>query len=103
MVPWALTATSYQTKVLFRFNRPSPELISQDIINPLFTFNTIVLYSAYFFYWILKRRATKILHGLELESIFRIVEYPIMFPINMFLITIPAYIIAGFGALFEGR
>lgn len=33
----------------------------------------------------------------------RIIEYPLMFLPNMIFISVPALLIAAFGALFEGR
>ena len=64
LVPWALMAMSYQSKVLFMYEKPSPELISDDVISPIFTINTVLAYLAYFFYWLIKRRATTVLYGL---------------------------------------
>jgi hypothetical protein len=65
LVPWALMAMSYQTNVLFMYEKPSPELISDAVISPIFTLNTIFAYLAYFFYWLIKRRATTVLYDLE--------------------------------------
>lgn len=78
-------------------------MISESLIAPLFTINTICLYVSYFFYWLIKRRSTTVLYKLENESILRIFEYPIFFFVNAFVITLPCYVIAAFGALFEGR
>ena len=43
------------------------------------------------------------LYNQENESIFRILEYPIMFLPNTIMISVPALLIAAFGVLFEGR
>lgn len=63
-IPWALTAMTYQAKVLYLYTRPSPEMISDDWLSPLFTINTICLYGSYFLYWMLRRRSTTVLYGL---------------------------------------
>ena len=103
LIPWALAAMSYQDHLLYRYNRPNPEMINTQLLSPIFTYNTICMYVSYFCYWLIKRRANTVLYDIENESILRIIEYPLMFPINTALITIPCYIIASFGALFEGR
>lgn len=102
-IPWALTAMTYQSKLLYQYSRPSPELISESLMSPLFTINTICLYGSYFFYWLLRRRSTTVLYDMENEHWIRFFEYPIMFFFNAFGITLPCYVIAAYGALFEGR
>jgi hypothetical protein len=103
LVPWALTAMTYEYNILFTYSNHSPQLISSKYFNPLYTWNTVCIYLSYFFYWLQKRRATTVLYELENESIFRVIEYPILFFFNMFAISIPTYIISAFGALVEGR
>ena len=64
LVPWALTAMTYEYNVLFKYTNHSPFLISQQYFNPLYTLNTIAMFGAYFFYYLVKRRATTVLYGL---------------------------------------
>ena len=57
-IPWALTAMTYEYDILFKYTNHSPFLISQKHFTYLYTYNTIFLYVAFFFYWVLKRKAT---------------------------------------------
>ena len=52
---------------------------------------------------IVRRRSTAILFKLENESIFRMLELAIFYVPNLFLITLPAMIIAAFGSLKSNR
>jgi len=103
IIPWAVLAMTYESKILWHYTRPTPELISETYVSHLFTFATFCLYSSYFMYFFVKRRANTVLYNLENESILRIIEYPLMFLPNMIFISVPALLIAAFGALFEGR
>lgn len=94
---------TYESKILFQYTKPSPELISEDYTNIFFNYATICFYVTYFFYYFVKRRANTVLYGQENESFLRILEYPILFLINMVFISIPTFVIAAFGVLFEGR
>lgn len=78
-------------------------MISEDYTGIFFNFATFCFYSTYFLYYIVKRKATTVLYNLENESILRIIEYPILFIVNMVTISIPCFVIAAFGTLFEGR
>ena len=100
IVPWAVVAMNYESNILWKYTRPSPELISQDYISIFFTYATVCFYSTYFFYFLVKHRANEVLYGQENESLLRIIEYPILFLVNMACITIPCMVIGSFGVLF---
>ena len=100
IVPWAVVAMNYESNILWKYTKPSPELISQDYISIFFTYATVCFYSTYFFYFLVKRRANEVLYGQENESLLRIIEYPILFLVNMACITIPCMVIGSFGVLF---
>ena len=78
-------------------------MISQQYFNPLYTWNSIATIGAYFFYYLIKRRATPLLYGLQNESIFHIWEYPALVFVLFSMVSIPTYVISAFGALVEGR
>ena len=102
-VPWVFLAMTYQSNILFKYTKASPELISEHYVGYLFNIATFCFYGTYFLYYAVKRRATSALYGLENESILRVLEYPLIFMVNMILINIPTFIIATFGVLIEGR
>ena len=64
LIPWALTAMTYEYDILFKYSNHSPLLISQKYFTPLYTYNTIFLYVGFFFYWIQKRVATTTLYNM---------------------------------------
>ena len=63
-MPWALTAMTYEYNVLFNYSNHSPLLISQAYFTPLYNVNTACLMLAYLSYYLQKRKATVVLHGL---------------------------------------
>ncbi len=101
IVPWTIVAMTYESKILFQYTKRSPEMISEDYMSYFFNFATLCFYFSYFLYFFIKRRANVVLYGLENESFIRIIEYPILFLINMVFISIPTFVIAAFGILFE--
>jgi hypothetical protein len=103
IVPWVILAMKYETVILWQYTKPSPELISDDYMNYFFTVAGFCFYSTYFLYFFVKRKANTVLYNQENESIFRIIEYPILFLLNMIFISIVTFVIASFGVLFEGR
>jgi hypothetical protein len=56
--------------------------------------------AAYFLYEIVKRRANKIIYKQENESVFRLLEYLILFFVIFFGISVPSFTIAAFSTLF---
>lgn len=47
-----------------------------------------------------KRRSNRILYKQENESLLRLLEYPILFPVIFFLMCVPSFTIAAFATLF---
>ena len=102
VMPWIFLAIIYQQNLLFRYIKPSPEMISEKYVDLIFTLSSVSFYVSYLLYWQMKRRATTVLYNLENESILRIIEYPLLFMIGIICYLTPAFIIACFGSLFEG-
>jgi hypothetical protein len=63
IVPWAIVAMTYESKILFQYTKPSPEMISEDIMSFFFNYATFCFYISYFIYFIVKRRANTVLYG----------------------------------------
>lgn len=59
--------------------------------------------TAYFIYEIIKRRANRIIYKQENESIFRMLEYPILFMFIFFTMSVPTFVIAAFSSLFGNQ
>lgn len=68
-------------------------------------FNLLTLGSVITFvcFEIVKRRSTIFFFGLKNESVFRMLELAIFYVPNLFLIALPAMIIAAFGSLKSNR
>lgn len=66
----------------------------------IFTGMSIFGTSAYLIYEIVKRRANRIIYKQENESIFRVLEYIILFMVIFFTMSVPTFIIAAFSTLF---
>jgi len=64
VVPWVILAMTYESKILFKYTKASPELISETYTGYFFTYATFCFYFTYFIYFILKRRATTLLYNL---------------------------------------
>ena len=52
-------------------------------------------------YEVLKRRSNKILYKRQNESLFRLIEYPLLFIVNLFGMSVPTFVIAAFKTLFD--
>lgn len=63
IVPWAIMAMTYESKILFHYIKPSPLLISEDNMSYFFNYATFCFYSSYFLYFFVKRRANVVLYG----------------------------------------
>jgi hypothetical protein len=63
LLPWATLALVYQPLIISRFYKLSPELISYDYLIYVINSMTVVTFFIYFFYFLIKRRAEKVLYG----------------------------------------
>ena len=72
-----------------------PPIVFSIFFNIL-TFGGIV---GYLLLEVLKRRANKIVYNQKNESIFRIAEYLLLFSVNLFLISVPTFVIAAFNTV----
>jgi len=54
----------------------------------------------YIIYEVIKRRSNKIIYKQENESIFRMLEYPIVFMLIFFGMMVPSFTYAAFSSLF---
>lgn len=60
--PWMIISMNYQNDILYRFDKPSPELYSQTSISYLFSMMSLFGTLAYFLFEITKRRANRIIY-----------------------------------------
>lgn len=102
-VPWVFLSLTYQSQILYKYTKASPELISDLTLRVLFNFLTLGSLITFTCFEIVKRRSTRILFKLENESIFRLIEVAMFYVPNLFLITLPVMIIAAFGSLKGNR
>lgn len=102
-MPWVFLSLTYQSQILYKYTKASPELISDATFKYLFNFLSLGSLMAFTCFEIVKRRSTKILFKLENESIFRLIELAIFYVPNLFIITLPVMIIAAFGSLKSNR
>lgn len=63
---------------------------------------SIATFFTYFFYFLIKRRASRVLYNRS-ESWWRIIEVIIFLGINTFLVNIPCLVIASFSVLFNNK
>jgi hypothetical protein len=63
IVPWAIVAMTYESKILFQYTKRSPELISEDYTSYFFNYATFCFYSTYLLYFFVKRRANTVLYN----------------------------------------
>lgn len=66
----------------------------------LFSLMSLFGTTGYLLYEIVKKRANKIIYKQENESLLRLLEYPIVFIFIFFAMSVPAFTIASFSALF---
>ena len=102
IVPWIFISLMLQSNILFMNGQP-PELISQTNLTILFNFMAIASNLGYFLYEILKRRSNTIIYKRKNESLWRIIEYPILFVVNLFAMSVPTFVIAAFNTLLGNR
>ena len=58
---------------------------------------------AYLNFEVFKRRANRIVYKHENESIFRLIEYFLLFVVLFFTISVPTFLIAAFSSLFGNQ
>ena len=63
-VPWVFLSLTYQSQILYKYTKASPELISDQTMAFLFNFLTLGSIITFFCFEIVKRRSTKILFKL---------------------------------------
>lgn len=102
-MPWVFISLTLQTNIMFRGVAEPPELIDPLLFSILFDILSIGSTVGYFFYEIMKRRSNKILYGLENESLLRLFEYPLLFVVNLFSMSVPTFVIAAFSTLLGKR
>lgn len=103
IIPWIFISLMLQQHILYQGVPKPTELMDPLVLTILFNILTVTSTLAYFLYEIFKRRANKIIYHKENESILRVIEYPIVFTINLFFISVPTFIIAGFMVLLGKR
>ena len=99
ILPWIFISLMLQSNILFYHEYPS-ELISQTTLSILFNIMSIGSTVGYLMYEVMKRRANKIIYKRENESLWRLIEYPLLFVVNLFSMSVPTFTIAAFNTLF---
>ena len=77
--------------------------MSQTTLSILFNIMSIGSTVGYLMYEVMKRRANKIIYKRENESLWRLIEYPLLFVVNLFSMSVPTFTIAAFNTLFGKR
>lgn len=103
ILPWVFISLMLQSNILFMGISQPPELISQSNLSILFNIMSIGSTVGYLLYEIMKRRSNKIIYKRENESLWRLIEYPLLFVVNLFSMSVPTFVIAAFGTLFGKR
>lgn len=99
IIPWMLISLLLQKHVLYLGVPHPPALLSDDIMPILFNILSISSTLGYLLYELMKRRANKVLYHRSNEGLLRLLEYPVMFLVNLFLINVPTFAIAAFNVL----
>ena len=102
IVPWIFLSLLLESNFLFTNGQPD-YLIPSLVLTILFNIMGLASNLGYILYEILKRRSNKIIYKRENESLWRVIEYPIIFIVNFFGISIPTFTIAAFMVLFGKR
>ena len=87
-----------------------PFFLYSHVERPYYLFNAVAVsvffniltfggLAGYLLLEILKRRANKLIYKQENESLLRLLEYPILFMVNLWLISVPTFVIAAFNCL----
>lgn len=103
ILPWICVTMIIQTnsylKNFFGIHRDESQLITTLAFPFMFNVIQIVNNAYYILFEIFRRRANRIIYKRENESILRILEYPLIFPINLFGMSIPTFVMAAFSTL----
>lgn len=62
IIPWVTIAMTYQDKILSHYQKPSPEMYSQESVSYIFTGMSIFGTLGYVLFEICKRRANKAIY-----------------------------------------
>ena len=103
ILPWIFISLMLQSNILFRHMKQPPELLSQKVLSIFFNIMSIGSTIGYLMYEYFKRRANKILYNRKNESLWRIIEYPILFVVNLFGISVPTFTLAAFSTFVGQR
>ena len=96
IIPWPMLALGIQYKIVDDEElHHYPMLMIDILLNLTPAFTTI----SYVFYEIFKRKSNNYLFGQENDSLWRVIEYPIIFVIALFGYSIPAFLISSFAVL----
>ena len=97
VIPWAMLMLGLHYKVISEESGlHHHSMLMIDILLNLTPAFTII---SFIFYEIFKRRANTYIWKQENESLWRVLEYPIIFVVALFGYSVPAFIIASFGVL----
>lgn len=95
VLPWVMLGSTLQN-FIYSFE-PRPIYLIDDLCsNILFKVCTYSFTLTYLVYFIFKRKVTKDIYGLKNESLWRVIEFPLMIIPNLFLVSFPTFTIAAF-------
>ena len=98
-MPWTGLSLFYQSNLLFKFTKASPELYSISTVSFFLNLITVLTLLFWLIYEVFKRYTNRVVFKKENEGLWRIIEYPIVMTLNIFFIAIPTFVIAAFGTL----
>lgn len=102
VIPWIFISHIYQTYFLSFFMELEPAHFTWGI-DDFMLLMAILSYISYFMYEYYKRSTNKYIYNQENESLLRMMEHVIFNFVNMFMFTIPNFVIAAFRVLKKDR
>lgn len=103
ILPWVFLSLNFTGNILYRgATRPegmAPPIFESVLFNILTALSTV----GYLLYELFKRRANKIIYNRKNENLLRMLEYPVMFIVNLFFMSVPTFVLAAFGSLVKNR
>lgn len=99
VVPCLIISINYQTFALYWFGGDDANLESMKTIGYFLTLISLIGTVSYLLYEWVKRKANTIIYKQKNESIFRMLEYMILFIVVLFFVLVPTFTIAAFSSL----
>lgn len=103
VLPWVFISLIVQQQIVFRINPSEDNLFDTTFMFVMFTILNVFSAVSYILFEGFKRRSNSTIYKKKNESILRLLEYPLLFTVNLFVISIPAFTHAAFSVLFANR